>query len=211
MLMHATHLDAERQCRMLCRPIRTGFGELAVRPIAPADAGIAQTFVASLSGTSRYFRFFQALKCLSPAMLDRFTRVDHVSEVALAAVADPDTRPRMVAEARYAVAADGRSAEFALAVADQWQRRGLATQLMARLESIAAAAGITIFTGECLAINEGFVSFARSLGYRVYADGRDRHLLCVEKDIGGDRQRPGASFKSFHRCAADALESSMSW
>jgi acetyltransferase len=64
-------------------------------------------------------------------MLDRFNRVDHVTQVALAAMADLDGTPSMVAEARYAVAADGRSAEFALAVADQWQRRGLATQLMA--------------------------------------------------------------------------------
>jgi hypothetical protein len=154
MFMHTTHLDAEQQCLMFCRPIRTGFGELAVRPIAPADAGIAQAFVSSLSGTSRYFRFFQALKYLSPAMLDRFTRVDQVTHVALAAVADLDGRPSMVAEARYPVAADRRSAEFALG-ADQWQRRGLATQLMAKLECIAAAAGITRLMGECLAINEG--------------------------------------------------------
>jgi len=148
MFMHTTHLDAEQQCLMFCRPIRTGFGELAVRPIAPADAGIAQAFVSSLSGTSRYFRFFQALKYLSPAMLDRFTRVDQVTHVALAAVADLDGRPSMVAEARYPVAADRRSAEFALG-ADQWQRRGLATQLMAKLECIAAAAGITRLMGEC--------------------------------------------------------------
>jgi hypothetical protein len=50
MIMHTTHLDAERQCLMFCRPIRTGFGELAVRPIAPADAGIAQAVVSSATG-----------------------------------------------------------------------------------------------------------------------------------------------------------------
>ncbi|HZT48906.1 MAG TPA: GNAT family N-acetyltransferase [Hyphomicrobiaceae bacterium] len=199
MFMQTTHRDAERQCLMFCRPIRTGFGELAVRPLGPADAGMAQAFVISLSGTSRYFRFFQVLKCLSPAMLDRFTRADQVTQVALAAVADLDGRPSMVAEARYAVAADGRSAEFALAVADEWQRRGLATQLMATLEHIAAAAGITRLMGECLAINQGFVSLARSLGYRVRADAGDRSLLRIEKDTRGDRQRRGA--KSSHGCA----------
>jgi hypothetical protein len=99
MLKHATRLDAERQCRMLCRPIRTGFGELTVRPIGSADAGMAQAFVTNLSRTSRYLRFFQALRCLSPAMLDRFTHCDHVTRVALAAVADLDGRPSMVAEA----------------------------------------------------------------------------------------------------------------
>ena len=43
----------------------------------------------------------------------------------------------MIAEARYAVNADGASADIALAVADQWQRRGIATELMATLERIA--------------------------------------------------------------------------
>jgi GNAT superfamily N-acetyltransferase len=210
MFMHTIHLDAEQQCLMFCLPIRTGFGDLAVRPIAPADAEIAQAFLTSLSGTSRYFRFFQALKCLSPTMLDRFTRVDQVTQVARAAVADLDGRPSMVAEARYAVAADGRSAEFALAVADQWQRRGLATQLMATLERIATAAGITRLTGECLAINEGFVSFARSLGYRVHADGGDRSLVRIEKEISGGRQRRGANF-SFHGCAGETIGSAMGW
>ena len=211
MLKHATHLDAERQCRMLCRPIRTGFGELTVRPIGSADAGMAQAFVASLSGTSRYLRFFQALRCLSPAMLDRFTQCDHVTQVALAAVADLDGRPSMVAEARYAVATDGQSAEFALVVADQWQRRGLATELMTTLERIAVAAGITRLTGECLAINEGFVSLARSLGYRVHVDVDDCSLLRTEKDIGGGRQSRGASFERLHRGAGATIAPAMSW
>ena len=54
MLMRTTHLDAERQCLMFCRPIRTGFGELALRPVGPTDAGMAQAFVTSLSAASRY-------------------------------------------------------------------------------------------------------------------------------------------------------------
>jgi GNAT superfamily N-acetyltransferase len=177
-------LEAERQCRIFCRPIHTGFGEVAVRPMSPADAEMAQVFVTTLSGTSRYFRFFQALRCLSPAMLDRFIRVDHVTHVALAGVVNVDGRPTIVAEARYAVSTDGTSAEIALTVADQWQRRGLASELMATLERVAVAAGITRLTGECLAVNEGFAGLARSLGFRVYADASDRSLLQVEKAIG---------------------------
>jgi acetyltransferase len=117
----------------------------------------------------------------------------------------------MVAEARYAVAADGRSAEFALAVADRWQRRGLATQMMARLERMAVAAGITRFTGECLAINEGFVRLARSLAYGVHADRDEPSLLRTEKDIsGGGRQKRIASFESFHVGAGEAIGCAMS-
>ncbi len=207
MLVHTPHLDSERQCRMFCRRIRTDFGDLAVRPLGPADAVMAQAFITGLSGTSRYFRFFQALKCLPPAMLDRCTCIDHVTQVALAALHDRDGRPSMVAEARYVVAADSRSAEFALAVADHWQRRGVATQLMATLERIAAAAGITRLTADCLAVNAGFVSLARSLGYRVHADGSDRSLLRIEKDIREGRRTRVASFDN----AMCAIGSASHW
>lgn len=184
MAIYISHLDAEDNCRIYCRPIHTGFGQVGVRPIKPTDAHLAQAFVSGLSGTSRYFRFFQSLQCLSPAMLDRFTRMDHVTHTALAGIIDLDGTPCMVAEARYAVDADGSTAEVALAVADQWQRRGIATQLMATLERIAVAAGITRLTGECLAVNEGFAGLARSIGFQVQSDASDRSLLQIEKHIG---------------------------
>lgn len=108
-----------------------------MRPINAADAGLAQAFVTGLSVASRYFRFIQPLKSLSPAMLERFVGIDGMTHMALAGVIDIDGAPRMIAEARYAVYADGASADIALAVADQWQRRGSATELMATLERIA--------------------------------------------------------------------------
>ena len=82
MLMHTTHLDTQRQCRMFCRPIRTGFGELAVRPIGPADAGIAQAFVTSLSGTSRLTGHLRQLKANGTAGLP-LTDVGAVNRVAV--------------------------------------------------------------------------------------------------------------------------------
>ena len=67
--------------------VHTGIGEVMVRPIGPGDADMAQGFVGSLSATSRYFRFFQALKGLSPGMLERFTRIDHPTHLALVGIA----------------------------------------------------------------------------------------------------------------------------
>ncbi len=201
--MYARNFDAEGNCRIYCQPINTGFGQVAVRPLSPADAGLAQAFVTGLSGTSRYFRFFQALKCLSPVMLDRFTRIDH-AQMALAGVANLDGTPSMVAEARYAVDADGTSAEIALAVADVWQRRGIATELMATLERIAVAAGITRLTGECVAVNEGFAGLARSVGFQVRSDTGDRSLLQIEKRIGGDSLMSGAISPRFLNRAANS-------
>ena len=211
LVTHTSCLDAEQDCRMFCRPIHTGDGEVAVRPIGPADAQLMQAFVTGLSGTSRYFRFFQALKSLSPGMLDRLTRVDQVNHVALAGVARLGDSPSVVAEARYAVGPDGTTAEIALAVADQWQRRGIATELLTMLERIAVTAGITRLTGECMVVNEPFVSLVRALGYHVYPDAGDGRLLQIEKHIGEGTRRRGATFESFRGSGATVIDSAMGW
>jgi acetyltransferase len=169
---------------MFCHPIPTGIGEVMVRPIGPGDADMAQGFVGSLSATSRYFRFFQSLKGLSPGMLERFTRIDHPTHLALVGIALVAGQQRIVGEARYAVNDDGVSADIAVAVADAWQRRGVATGLLDMLERIAAATGVTRLTGESFAVNDTFLSFARAFGFKVRPDAADRSFLRIEKQIG---------------------------
>jgi acetyltransferase len=177
--------DPEQNCRMFCHPIRTGLGEVSVRPINPSDAGLAQAFVVGLSGTSRYFRFFQALRCLSPAMLDRFTRVDHTDQIALVGIAMDRGVAGLVAEARFAVRGDGTSADIAVSVADPWQRHGIGTGLLTMLERIAGATGVSRLTGESLAVNAAFLQFARSTGFIVRPDAGDRSLVRIHKQVEG--------------------------
>lgn len=181
--------DGERHCQKLCRPIITGLGEVVVRPIGPGDADLVQAFVGSLSATSRYYRFFQPLKVLSPAMLDRFVRVDHRTHLALVGVTSIRGRQNIVGEARYAVSDDGATADVAVAIADPWQRHGIATGLIETLERIATTTGVMRLTGECFAINEAFLSFARALGFRTRPGAADRSFVRVEKDTHGQCQQ----------------------
>ena len=59
---------------------------LFVRPVKPEDAPLFVELFNVLSPTSIYYRFFSAVKSLSPAMLERFTQVDYDREIALVAV-----------------------------------------------------------------------------------------------------------------------------
>jgi acetyltransferase len=170
--------------RMFCRPISTGIGEVAVRPIMPDDADRARLFIEGLSGTSRYFRFLQALRSPSPAMLERFVRIDQVTEMVLVGVASVDGRESIVGEVRYAMNPDGESADFAIAVADAWHRRGVGTSLFLMLERIAVAAGVARFTGEGFAVNGTFRNFAQAVGFRTWPDQADRTFVRVEKRLG---------------------------
>jgi acetyltransferase len=172
--------------RMFCHPVRTSFGQIVIRPIEPTDADMVQAFVRDLSGASRYFRFFQPLKCLPPGMIERFIRVDGPAHVALVALAPMQGKECLVGEARYCGIGDGATAELAIVVADEWQRRGVGTALLQILEGVAAANGITQLTGEALARNDTFASFVRASGFRTWQD-RDPAYLRFEKNIGANR------------------------
>ncbi len=116
--------------------------EVVLRPIGPDDASLFQAFVRRLTARSRRFRFFVALAELSAAQLDRFVNVDPTRGWALVALSGRQEGTAIVAEARYALAQEGDNAEFAIAVADDFQRRGLGRQLVQRLLATAWRRGV---------------------------------------------------------------------
>jgi acetyltransferase len=157
---------------------------VTIRPIRPDDAEIEQEFVRNLSDESRYFRFRDATRELSPRMLAHLTRVDYDRHLALIAVTEQKGREIQLGVARYVADADRRRCEFAIAVADEWQRKGLGTRLMEALIAAARAAGMREMYGEVLAGNPKMLEFAGRLGFRVFTDENDPRVMRVEKTLG---------------------------
>jgi acetyltransferase len=155
-----------------------------IRPIRPEDEGIEQEFVRNLSDESRYFRFRDAVRELSPRMLAQLTRVDHERHLALIAVTGHGEREIQIGVARYVVGTDRRRCEFAIAVADDWQRKGLGSRLMEALMAAARAAGMREMYGEVLAGNRKMLEFAARLGFQARVDASDPGVLRMEKTIG---------------------------
>ena len=75
----------------------------------------------------------------------------------------------MEAFSLLAHAADPRGAdcEFAVAVADEWQCRGIGTTLAKRLFEVAAAEGFQTIYGNVLADNARMIDLALGLGLQV--------------------------------------------
>ncbi|WP_295540480.1 bifunctional acetate--CoA ligase family protein/GNAT family N-acetyltransferase [uncultured Thiohalocapsa sp.] len=155
--------------------------DLTIRPIRPEDAEMEQNFVRGLSEQTKYFRFMQAIKELSPEMLVRFTQIDYDREMALIGVMDNSGREDQVGVARYMTHPDGDSCEFAIVVADHVRSRGIGARLMSSLMQNARARGLRIMEGEVLAANTRMLALMKSLGFRVATDPNDTSVKLVTK------------------------------
>ncbi len=154
---------------------------VTIRPIRPEDAEAEQTFVRTLSSASRTFRFRNGLRELTPEMLVRFTQIDYRREMALVAVGEHDEQRGV---ARYVVAPDQESAEFAIVVSDQMQGKGLGTLLLRRLCEIASQRGLARIYGEVSYQNTPMLELARELGFHTQHLPDDPTIVRVEKDLG---------------------------
>ncbi|HEY3584695.1 MAG TPA: GNAT family N-acetyltransferase, partial [Casimicrobiaceae bacterium] len=153
---------------------------LHVRPIRPEDGALERAFVERLSEQTRYYRFFHRLSELTPAMLARFTQVDYDRELALVALTGAGTDAAAFAGvARYIANPDRTSAEFAVVVGDEWQRRGVGGVLMRGLIVCAKRRGFDRLIGMVLRENERMIEFVRSLGFSISDDPEDPAQVCA--------------------------------
>jgi acetyltransferase len=146
-----------------------------VRPVMPRDAKAEGEFVTALSPLSRRLRFHGAVARLPASMLRAMTRIDQHQHVALVAQAlDDSQRPHIVADARYVVdSGQPQSAEFAIAVADDWQGAGLGRLLMQRLARHARSQGLQQLHGSVLRDNHTMLALMQRLGAAALDDAED--------------------------------------
>lgn len=156
-----------------------------VRPVRPEDAGKMQAFFDRLSPESRYYRFMEAIEELTPGIVTRFTQIDYDREMALIALAGAGEDEAMVGSARYSLAPDGESVEFALVVADDWQRFGLGRRLMGALIDCARSKGYRSIVGDVLGNNPKMLRLMHSLGFSVQPHPEENTLRRVVKPLHG--------------------------
>ena len=152
--------------------------EVVIRQVRSSDAPLLADGFARLGPESRRLRFLRRKDELTPAELRYFTDVDHHDHEALGALAGATGGG--VGIARYVRdASDPHSAEIALTVVDDWQGRGLGTELLAQLSGRARAAGIRRFTALVSADNAAMTALLR----RLCADPVHREYGTVEWEI----------------------------
>ena len=171
-----------------------------IRPITPDDAELLVEFYARVSDRSKYYRFFSPMPELSRRDVERFTRVDHESRVALVVI----LQGQMIAVGRYDVIEPGE-AEVAFLVEDQHQGRGIGQLLLEHLAQAARERGIGRFTAEVLPDNQRMIQTFRDAGYHV-ASGYEEGVLTLEFPIDATDTAIGVMRSREHRAEAASIE-----
>src|ERR1700716_3918908 len=137
-----------------------------IRPIKPEDEPLLHEAVAAMSERTVYFRFFSPLKRMPDALAHRLAVVDYNDRFALVATTNkPGGKERIVGVARYDRVAGTDVAEVAVAVIDEYQRRGLGSALMTILGKVAGEHGLKTFTLIVLPENQQMLGLLRKMGW----------------------------------------------
>jgi GNAT superfamily N-acetyltransferase len=139
-----------------------------LRAVREWDREVLRDLFERSSQQSRYFRYFENKTTLSDKELDYYTRLDFEHHAALAAEA-PDEEG-VIAVGRYIEImpeCSPRRAEVAFLVRDDYQGKGVATQLLKHLIRIARENNIVEFEAEMLPSNAKMIDVFEHSGYQL--------------------------------------------
>jgi GNAT superfamily N-acetyltransferase len=142
--------------------------EVTIRMLCPEDRESFLAGFEGLSRESRYRRFFTGMPRLRDSVLQQLLNTDGTDHVALAAWCSSGGADMIVGVTRFIrLHKGGDTAEVAIAVVDDMQRRGIGRLLLAHLADVARERGIRRFRAEVMGANHAVRAFVHELDANV--------------------------------------------
>jgi GNAT superfamily N-acetyltransferase len=159
--------------------------EVTLRAVAASDAPAIQRAFDLLSAESRYSRFLQHKKHLSPVALERGIHPVPGRDFVFVATVPRPGGVDVVGAAQYVRATpdDATTCEFAITVAEDWRGCGLARQLLTRLLRRARRDGYAAMMGLVLADNAQMLALTRQLGFSVTPSSEGGSVVQVRRQL----------------------------
>ena len=146
---------------------------VTIRPIRPEDEPLMVQFHHTLSERSVYLRYFCSLSLSTRVEHERLVRICFASyDRGFALVADrknPETGQHEVLGVGRFSALNRTEAEAAVLVSDEWQGRGLGTELLAGVARVAREEKFHRLCGEILRDNLATQAIFKKVGFRLRA------------------------------------------
>ena len=178
-VVHGGDMEEDRLPKTAVRPYPVQYesvwtmkdGErVTIRPIRPEDEPLIVEFHKKLSERSVYLRYFQPLKLSTRTAHERLTRIcflDYNREMALVAERRGKEGPEIIAVGRMSKLHGQSDAELAALVRDEFQGKGLGSELYRRLLAIAKDEKLAKVHSNMLGENKEMRSLCEKLGFKI--------------------------------------------
>jgi len=145
---------------------------ITLRPIRPEDEPLIIKFHSTLSERSVEQRYMHAFKLDQRIAHERLVRVcfnDYDRELALVAIRkDASTNEEeIIGVGRLSKIYGANESEFSLLISDQWQNKGLGTQILKQLVQIGRNEGLNTISASILPENIEMQKVAEKIGFKL--------------------------------------------
>ncbi len=148
------------------RTTPSGFTVL-LRPVKISDEPMVKDFYYSLSDRSLYRRFISKRQDMPHERLQDFVVIDYTQELIILAVVGEAESEEIVGIAQYGIDPNSHTAEVAVVVRDQYQAKGIGTELLAYVTYLAKRQGLLGFTAEVLVENKPMMRLFENGGFDI--------------------------------------------
>ncbi|TAM78905.1 MAG: GNAT family N-acetyltransferase [Acidobacteria bacterium] len=180
-VLHGSDVSEEQLPKLAIRPYPSQYSyrwtlkdgtPVVIRPIRPEDEPLMVSFHHTLSERSVYMRYFHLLSLSRRIEHDRLTRIcfiDYDREMALVAeYTDPASGEKQIlGVGRLSKLHESGGAEAAIVISDQFQRKGLGTELLNRLLQVARDEKLDFVAAEILRENPEMRRMVEKVGFTL--------------------------------------------
>ena len=141
--------------------------EVILRPIKPEDEPLWLEMLETCSKDSIYRRFRYDFHYNSHEIATEFCYIDYDREMAIVAEVEENGKRLMIGEGRLIADPDLEMAEYAVLVADRWQKKDLGFLLTEYCLRIARIVGVKRVTAETTLDNKAMLNLFKKLGFTL--------------------------------------------
>jgi acyl-CoA hydrolase/GNAT superfamily N-acetyltransferase len=141
--------------------------EILLRPVKINDEPLLKDFFYSLSDASLHRRFISERKDMPHERLQDFVIIDYTKEMVILAVLKREEKEEVIGMGQYGIDEATHTAEVAFAVRDEYQNRGVGSEILSYLTFLAKRQGLLGFTAEVLLENQPMLHLFAKMGFNI--------------------------------------------
>ncbi|WXG42213.1 MAG: GNAT family N-acetyltransferase [Candidatus Freyarchaeum deiterrae] len=141
--------------------------EVLFRPLKPKeDVDMLYQFYSTLSKEKNYFRFL-SYRRVTRWIVEEWSNVNYDISMILVAVVNEGGASRIVADSRYYLDKSTGAAEIAIVVYNDWQHKGIGTNLLLHMIKVAKEMGVKKLYAYVSSENRKIASIGIKIGFTV--------------------------------------------